>query len=170
MGQGLAGIACALAAIAIMSPGANAQAVSAPAKAHANILQPITVRNVAPLSFGNLSPGVVAGTATLSPAGTVTYAGGVSGAGGDLSAARFLVTTRGARLLKVTFPTRSFRLFRVGGGATMQVSALIDAKKVTRIDVNADLHEVVVGGTLSVSANQMEGVYEGEFEVTFDHN
>lgn len=157
----LAALACA--------PTAAAPAV-ATARAKVTMLEPLTVLNTAPLSFGNIAPGAVPGTVTVTPLGDIVHNGGTTGLGGEVSAATFLITISGSKAAKVGTPKRAITLTRQGGGATMNVRAFTNIqKKKVKLDSGADVYEVTVGGTLSVGANQAEGDYLGQFDVTFDH-
>lgn len=157
-----------LALVATALPARAAERADAVGKAI--VLEPMTLLNTGPLSFGNIAAGTAAGTVVVSPAGIPTYGGGATGLGGEIRAATFLVSVSATKSVRLGAPKKPITLTRVGGGATMQVVAFTDAQKKIRTDPRRDLYEFMVGGTLTVQPNQAEGAYEGQFEVTFDYN
>lgn len=159
---------------AALTAASAAPALGAPASSSAIaktiVLEPLTLLNTAPLSFGNIAPGPQPGTVTVSPLGVPLYTGGATGVGGDVGAARFLIYVAGGRTARVGTPKKPIMLTRIGGGATMQVTAFTDLARKVRIQGSTDVYEFAVGGTLSVGAGQAEGFYQGQVDVTFDYN
>ncbi len=134
--------------------------------AKAVTLKRLSIVKVLDLEFGNMiagaSPGTVAIDATFS---TRTTTGGTTALGGTVNAAQFY--TYGGPLQLVIISRGPLPvLARVGGGATMNVTALTLNGPVVRFINAAGLLDLRVGGTLAVGANQMEGDYSGTFTIT----
>lgn len=163
---------CAMLACAPVS----AAPVVATAQAKAITIRPLSLLKTVDLSFGNIIPGTVAGTVTVSPAtDAVTYTN-VTGTGGQVGAARFVGAGTANQLVFIRASTAPFVLMRQGGGATMNVDTIsINAAvfifgdtAVRFIPADRTL-DIRFGGRLRVAANQIEGVYEGTFAVTVDY-
>jgi hypothetical protein len=156
--------------LAVMASAGPARAATTSGSGEAVIVTPLSLVNTAPLSFGNLIPSATAGTAVVdefTQARTVT--GGVTAAGGTVSAASFTGLTSPPSHLKITIPNTPVTLNRVGGGASMTA---------TNFELNGDKNDWVaantmftfqVGATLNVGANQMAGTYTGTFDVTVEY-
>lgn len=158
------GAACLLAVAA-----APATAAIAPARARATLIEPLSLINTAPLSFGDISSGATAGTVVVSPTGLRTVTGGVTALGGTVNAAGFAGAASGRNVVIIRSPEVPVTLTRIGGGATMQISAFTIEGGRLRLFTSRQAFDFRIGGTLQVSAAQAEGVYEGTFEVTIDY-
>ena len=155
--------------VAATAAPAAARPATATAKARAIMLEPLTLLNTAPLSFGNISPGIAGGTITVTPLDRPIYVGGATAMGGTVGAARFTISVPSAKTILVGTPKTPITLTRVGGGPTMRVTAFTDLARKVRVERGRDVYEFAVGGTLTLAANQAEGVYEGQVPVTFDY-
>lgn len=160
----------ALAAIMLM-PGVAAPALAADSSAsgRAAVVTPLSIVNTRALDFGRLVPGAAAGTVVIAPATDIrTVTGGATAAGGTTQAAQFLTLGQSSFLLQITrgpLPVLS----RVGGGATMNVTALTLNGPALRFFPPNNVIDLRVGGTLAVAANQLPGTYTGTFVINANY-
>jgi hypothetical protein len=149
-----------------------AHAATATGSATTLVVRPLTLTNIDPLSFGNLIAGPTAGTASVSILGVRTVTGGVTAAGGAVSAARFAgldISSPYTVILHAPTPA-TVTLTRVGGGATMTVTNLIVESGPGTYTAPTNVpFQVRVGGQLNVAANQTQGTYAGTFSLTIDY-
>ena len=133
------------------------------------VIQPLTLVNSQPLSFGRLIPSAAPGTATVNAfTGVRSVTGGVTMAGGTVSVAVFQGLTDERSHIKITTPV-TITVNRVGGGASMTIDTVtINGDKNNWIPANT-LFEFQLGGRLNVGANQMTGQYEGLYSVTVEY-
>lgn len=145
----------------------RAEAATTTGGGEATIVTPLSLVNTAPLSFGNIIPSASAGTVTIDAFTEArTFTGGVTLAGGTVSAAKFQGLTSPPSHLKIDIPNGSITLSRVGGGATMTASNFeLNGDKNDWVAANT-LFDFQVGARLNVGANQMAGTYVGTFNVT----
>ena len=129
-------------------------------------LKPLSIVKLRDLDFGRLVSGTTAGTVVIDPTtdGRSTT-GGVLAAGGTPLAAQFYTYATGNQTLQVTRGPLPI-LNRAGGGATMNVTQLTLNGPVLRVIGAAGLLDLRVGGTLAVAANQLDGTYSGNFDIT----
>ena len=153
------------ACFACSAPAAAQVAPDQDATGRAIVLRPLSLLKVEDMDFGRLTA-TAAGTAILNPiTGAVTTTGGVVTAGGTTQAAWFVGAASRNTPVKIRIPNRPITLTRVGGTETMSLSAwTLDgpADRKTGIDRAFNFK---LGGTLTVAANQMDGLYEGTFTV-----
>jgi len=136
----------------------------------AAIVTPLTVVNAAPLSFGSVVPGAASGTVTIDAFTEArTVAGGVSAAGGTVSAAKFSGLTTSLSHLKIDIPNGAITLTRVGGGATMTVDSFALNGNKNDWVASTTVFSFQVGAVLHVGANQLAGTYNGTFNVTVNY-
>ncbi len=153
-------LACAVAA----TSGAQAATQAGTGKAIA--LRPLSIVKLRDLDFGRLASGTTAGTVVIDPTTDArTTTGGVLAAGGTPLAAQFYTYATGNQTLQVTRGPLPV-LNRAGGGASMTVTQLTLNGPVLRVIGAAGLLDLRVGGTLAVAANQADGVYSGNFDIT----
>jgi hypothetical protein len=146
---------------------AQALAATAPASGTATVVTPLSLVNTAPLSFGNIIPSATPGTVTIDEFTEArTFTGGVTMAGGTISAAKFSGLTSPPSHLKIDVPNGSITITRVGGTETMTVNNFeLNGDKNDWVAGNT-LFEFQVGARLLVGANQAPGTYVGTFDVT----
>jgi len=152
----------------------------------ASVAQPIAVVNVTGIDFGRVITGSAPGTVTVSATGTATAsltAGGPTVYAGsvliDPSPASFYVTGEPGYFYNITTPSTCTVS---NGSATMTVT--LAAPAAATVDGHAASGQLsgtsskiasngydawVVGGTLSVGANQGSGGYSGTFSVEVDY-
>lgn len=136
----------------------------------ARVILPAQITKLYDMDFGFVTV-TAAGTAVLdSNTGNVTTTGGVLFAGGLPHAAQFEAVSPSKTVVHIRLPKKAATLTRVGGTETMT----LDGWNLNGIDTrNVVAHETFdfsVGGTLHVTANQVEGTYTGTFDVTIDYN
>jgi uncharacterized protein DUF4402 len=157
--------------VAVSVHNANAQtnqASVADAQTTANIIQPITLSNTTPLNFGNIIPGSSAGSVVMNTSNERSSTGGVT-LQPDVNgqAAVFNVTGLTGAEFTITLPSSDVTLTRDGGTEEMSIAS-------ATFNHNAGASPIITGGnvnfnvgaTLSVDANQEEGIYTGNYAVT----
>ncbi|MFK7840972.1 MAG: DUF4402 domain-containing protein [Sphingorhabdus sp.] len=159
------------------APAAFAQSSSG--QTQTVVVQPGSIVKTADLNFGNLIAGPLGGTAVVSNDGTRSVTGGVTMAGGTVTAAEFLGTGSAGSRVRIRGPRGTYTLTRVGGGATMIMRDMtMDVDNLNSLGRgNSGQHTIAanglvvlrVGGTLDVNANQLPGVYVTTFEVDLNY-
>lgn len=148
---------------------ANAATPLVPSTAGVSILHPLTVVKLKDMDFGDLTPSA-AGTAVLDPnASTLTTTGGVAASGGTPHCAEFLGTAGSASVVNIKVQSTPATLTRAGGTETMTVTNFTMQGQNKRDLAKAQSFTFQVGGTLNVSAAQVEGLYVGTFSVTVQY-
>jgi hypothetical protein len=152
----------ALAAPASAAPGAAAP----PAHAQGLILIPLTLSKLQDLYFGTIIPSNLSGVVTVPADGTAPFAAGgaplLSSDPGYRARFAGAGTTGQLILINVTNPV----LLSNGLGDNVTVLALtMDGPAIRTIDPTRAF-AFGVGGILLVNANQAEGVYQADFDVT----
>lgn len=151
-------LAPALAHAAPVQPDRNATAT-------VNIVPPASVRKLEDLNFGYLSV-TTAGTAIVDPnTDGMTTTGGVLDAGGLHYAALFEAVSPVGAVVIIRIPRQPITVTRVSGTETMTVSNWTLSGNSRRTVVAQQAFSFKVGGTLNVNANQVEGLYLGNFDV-----
>ena len=137
-----------------------------PATGRAQILYPVQVRRLQDLNFGLLGV-TTAGTAVINPdTDALTTTGGVVALGGFPYAALFEAVSPRKGVVIVRLPKNPITLTRVGGTETMTVSTwTISGGGNSRNVAAQEAFAFAIGGTLTVNANQVEGAYQGTFDV-----
>jgi len=149
--------------------------------AGAVLITAMGISETAPMHFGsNLMTDASGGTIILPPNSTNrSYTGGLatSSATPVATNAAYSVTGTGLETYAITLPTTT-TVTTDGGGAnkTMDITSMLafvaseSAIAVTgTLDASGD-DSFTLGGTLTVQANQVGGVYAGTFDVTVDYN
>lgn len=150
---------------AIAAPIAAAQ----PATGTATIIFPVSLNKLQDMDFGLVSV-TTSGTAVIDPtANTITSTGGVSLLGTQWHAAQFVGAAQSSSVVNIKLPNGSFTLTRQGGTETMTLSALTLEGQSKRTIAAATSFTFRVGGTLTLNANQAEGVYAGTFNVDIQY-
>ena len=160
--RGLLGLAAlfapALAHAAPVAPNRNATAT-------VYIAPPASVRKLEDLNFASLIVNG-AGTAIVDPnTDGMTTTGGVLYATGLHYAALFEAVSPVRAVIIIRIPRNPITITRVGGTETMTVSNWTLSGNSRRTVVAQEAFSFKVGGTLTVNANQAEGLYVGNFDV-----
>lgn len=158
----------AAAMLALFDAGPLAAAPVSPddqATGRAIVLRPLTLVKVDDMDFGWLTV-TTAGTAVLNPVtGVLTTTGGVLAVGGAPQPARFVGAASRNTPIKIRIPNRPITLTRQGGTETMSLSAwTLDGPADRRVGPTRAF-DFYLGGTLTVGANQADGLYSGTFLV-----
>jgi hypothetical protein len=152
------------------SQAATVHAAATPATGRAVIMLPSSFIKKMDMDFGKLTV-TTAGTAIVdSSTDAVTTTGGVVLVGGTTHAAIFDAVSPAKNIVKISLPKQAVTLTRVGGTETMTVDTWTINGATSRNTVAHETIEFKVGGTLHVKANQTEGVYLGNFDVTLNFN
>ena len=155
--------------LAALGASAHAQAAPTPAVTNATakveIISGVNVRKLRDLNFAWLTAGG-AGTATIDPNTEVmTTTGGVLHAGATPFAALFEAVSPAKAVVIIRIPRNPIIVTRVGGTETMTVSNWTLNGNSKRNTVAHEQFVFKVGGTLTVGADQVEGLYLGTFDV-----
>lgn len=157
----------AAAALFIAAPAFAAPvSASPPAEASALLLTPLTLSRLQDLSFGTIIPSTLSGVVTVPATGAAPFAsGGVTQVSTDPGIRARFAGAGSANQLVLIDATNPVTLDN-GLGDTVTILALtLDGPPVRTIDANRAFF-FHVGGILLVNANQPEGVYQADFDVT----
>lgn len=156
--------------LALMAAPAIAQKSALPrASANAALVFPLTLITKTNLDFGYVAT-IGAGTVVINPVtGGLSVTGGVSSLGGDPRPATFIGAARNSAVVVIRIPKQPITIRRQGGTETMQVRDFTLQGQDRRTLARMEAFEFNVGATLVVGANQVEGVYSGEFDVTVQY-
>jgi Mat/Ecp fimbriae major subunit len=157
--------------LAIFGFAFNASAT--PITTTAEILGNVTVTQNAVLQFGQITSGSTAGTVTLTTGGGISSSTiDIALVGGE-SAGEVLVDTSGLPLnTGITVTVTGGTLFSGGNTMTVQGNCQRAGGTASAINVPCTFNStpgsesVLIGGELSVGANQPVGSYSGTMEVT----
>lgn len=162
-------IAAAMAAAAIPAP-AFAAPVSATtdASGRALILIPLTLTKVYDLDFGSVIPSGASGTISIAADGSgQSVTGGVTPLASD-PGARALFAGAGSAGEQVMIFLAPPATLSDGAGHNLPISLSLENSRITIGSTRAFF--VGIGGTVTVAANQVEGVYTGTFTVLAQYN
>ena len=159
---------------ALLVFGLAYNASATPINTSANIVGNITVTETTPLSFGDITSGTTAGTVTLTTGGAIAASNATIVLLGSEQVGDMALNTTGVPALTpitvtVTGGTLTSGLNTMNvlgncqgpGGAASAINA-----PCTFNSNNAAAESVLIGGELSVGANQATGNYTGTMEVT----
>ncbi len=167
-------MACAALPTLVIAAPAHASD-NAAADAKAEVIDGFELQNVDPLQFGRIVPSGLGGTVTINVnTGTVSTLGQVVAVGTDQTRARFTVKAPiGVIMVLAGDPT--VELTRAGGTETMTASlthrgttglatTAVFGLSIGLLAIAPD-QEIHTGGSLAVPGNQVEGTYEGSFQL-----
>jgi hypothetical protein len=158
--------------LALFPGAADAAPVRAatPATATSVITKPVSIVKTSDMDFGFIAVGA-AGTVVIDPnANSIATNGGVSRLGTQWSAAKFVGAAGGSSVVVVIkIPNQPVILTRQGGTETMSVYPLTLQGQNKRSLAAMESFSFRVGGTLTVAANQLEGLYTGTFDVQIQY-
>jgi hypothetical protein len=160
-----------LLALLPVGPAAAAPVAAATqATARSVITAPVSIVKTSDLDFGLIVVGA-AGTVVIDPnANSIATTGGVTRVGTLWNAASFVGAAGGSAVVVVIkIPNQPVILTRQGGIETMSVSPLTLQGQNKRSLAALESFSFRVGGTLTVAANQVEGVYTGTFDVQIQY-
>ncbi|HEV2043260.1 MAG TPA: DUF4402 domain-containing protein [Sphingomicrobium sp.] len=160
-----------IALLALFAPPAIAAPIASSSlpTAEAALMRPLTLVKLADMDFGKLGV-TTAGTAVIDPVtNTLSVTGGVIRLGGTPQAARFAGATFSSAVVNIKIPNNTILLTRIGGTQTIQLNDFTLDGQSKRTLAQAGNFQFAVGATLRPTANQMEGVYTGTFDVTIQY-
>jgi hypothetical protein len=161
--------AASIAAIALGAAPAAAVTPTTQADGEALILIPLTLTKIQDLDFGSIVPSAVSGVVTINAStGARTFAGGVTLVPGDAGfRARFAgAGSPGQQVIITMNPPAQLD---DGVGDTIDVLGLtLDGSAIRTIDATRAFF-IGVGGTIQIAANQPDGTYSAQFDVTANY-
>lgn len=163
--------AAAMTATAMLAAGlgstvATAAPFTATAQAKAKVLKQISVTKAADLDFGTIVVSTSAGTVAIDASGSRTCDAALT-CSGTVSAAAFTIGGTRNEAVTITSDAAVTLINADDGSQTMTASLVRSANGLTLS--NAGKGTFNVGGTLSVAASQLDGLYSGDFNVTVDY-
>lgn len=160
--------AVTLAALGVVGTALPAWSLSAQGTVHVSVSRHVSVANLAPLEFGEVSVNSVPGSVTLNPDGSRSSSGGVMIDGaGSASAARFLVEGMAGLDYEVQLPGQV--VIGDGKGNTMVVDNLVVTSSRSASESSPGMLELLVGGRLNLKENQSVGDYTGAMVVEISY-
>lgn len=163
-------LAGSIAAAMVSAPAAYA--ADATVDASAEIIEAVTIDTVVDMDFGTIAADATGGTAVLNAASGATSACATLTCVGTSNPGSFRVNGADGQNVVASFgtSTANIDLTRSGGTETMALAATLSADGALGSGTNAaGQFTYYVGGTLTVGANQVAGVYEGTLDVTADY-
>jgi hypothetical protein len=142
-----------------------AHAASATAEARANIYKQVTVDWVADLDFATIVSDVAAADVSIDPTDGTLDCGGALVCTGTSARGEFEIAGSSGQTVDVSLTSSTITLTNPASDTMSLVLALSD----TSLLLTGTPSSLYVGGTLSVGADQPDGLYTGELEVTADY-
>lgn len=162
----------ALAAAALGTTGVAAAPVASPTPppGRALLLIPLKLTKIDDLSFGSVIPSAVTGTVIISSTtGARTVAGGVTAIPSDVGRRAYFGGAGSPNQLVIVSVTPPAQLTSVAGDSLTVVALTLDGPPVRTIHPVNRTFFFGVGGIILVGANQPEGVYSANYDVTADY-
>lgn len=157
-------VMAATAMLAATLGSTGAQAATANAEARARVLRALTLaNNNRPLNFGAVVSTASAGDITISPGGIRSCDATIS-CSGTVAAAQFDLTGTATEVVTIDAQPS----VTLTSGANSMSATLLESAATATLDATGAA-AFSVGGTLTVAANQAEGVYTGNFTVTANY-
>ncbi len=169
--MGISRIAIAAAGAALgMSSAAHAVPATTDSDGRALILIPLTLTKITDLDFGTVVPSSMSGVVTINATtGARTFAGGVIGVASDAGGrARFGGAGSPNQQVFVSVDQPA-ELTSVGGDVITVLALTMDGPALRTVDPDSRAFFVGVGGILQIEADQPEGEYTADFEVTANY-
>ncbi|HXH53421.1 MAG TPA: DUF4402 domain-containing protein [Sphingomicrobium sp.] len=163
-------LAALAASVATASP-ALAQSATAAGEARGTILQSLTLTKTADLDFGTVAPDVndPGSVSVNANTGVRSTSGGVVALPGPFGRARFEGYGEAGQLVQLTLNQPAGGVLTNGGNSITAVLNL-DASGATMRTIGVAGNFVVhVGGDFGIGANQPNGLYAAQFDLTADY-
>lgn len=163
---GFAGVA---AGIMVALPCTSAQAVTAVATVNVNIISTIALTTRNGLMFGEISPGLTAGTVTITSGNARTSTGGAS-INSSVAASPATFDVQGVASASYTISLPASVVLADASSHTIVVDNFTSSPTPAGILDSSGQQSLFVGATLNVGSNQAFGEYSGQMSVTVDYN
>lgn len=166
----LSTLMAASAALAVATPAAAAPVAAAPpADARGLILIPLTLNKLQDLYFGTIIPSNLSGVVTVPADGTAPFAtGGATLLSSDPGYRAQFAGAGTANQMVIVTATNPVLLSNGLGDNVTVLALTLDGPPVRTIDATRAF-TFNVGGILMINANQPEGVYQSDFDVTANY-
>ncbi|MEO7634554.1 MAG: DUF4402 domain-containing protein [Sphingomicrobium sp.] len=162
----------ALAATVVTASPAFAAAAKATETAEARgvVLQSLTLTKVDDLDFGTVAgSALLSGTVSIdADSGARSFTGGVVGLPGTFQPAKFSGLGEADQIVQLTLGQPAAGVLSSGSNNIPALLAL-DAGGVTRTIGTTGEFTVYVGGDFDIAANQANGLYSAQFDLTADY-
>lgn len=163
------GIAAVAATFAAASP-AFAQAYTETAEARGTILQSLTLTKVTDLDFGTIAAdALVAGTVSIDADTGARSGTNVSMLPGVFSRAQFDGLGANAQIVELTLTQPAAGVLVNPAGDQIPAVLTLDSNGATRTLPASGLFSVYVGGDFDIAANQPNGLYTAQFDLTAEY-
>lgn len=162
----------ALAGIALGATSAAAAPVSSPTPppGRALLLIPLTLTKIDDLSFGSVIPSAVSGTVIINAVtGARTIAGGVTAVPSDVGQRAYFGGAGSPNQLVIVTVTAPAVLTNVAGDTLAVLALTLDGPPLRSIHPVDRTFFFGVGGIILVGADQPEGVYTSDYDVTANY-
>ena len=162
----------ALAAIALGATSVAAAPVASPTPppGRALLLIPLTLTKIDDLSFGSVIPSAVSGTVVInSVTGARSVAGGVTAVPSDVGQRAYFGGAGSPNQLVIVTVTAPAVLTNVAGDTLDVLALTLDGPPLRSIHPVDRTFFFGVGGIIQVAADQPEGVYTSDYDVTANY-
>ena len=162
-----------MAAIAIGTTSVNAAPVSSPTPpaGRALLLIPLTLTKIDDLSFGSVIPSPVSGTVVIDAStGTRTIAGGVTAVPSDVGQRAYFGGAGSPNQQVIVTVTAPAVLTSIAGDTLTVLALTLDGPPLRTIHPVDRTFFFGVGGIILVGADQPEGVYTSDYDVTANYH
>ena len=162
----------AIATVALASTSVAAAPVSSPTppSGRALLLVPLKLTKIDDLSFGTVIPSPISGVVTINAAtGARSVAGGVTAVPSDVGRRAYFGGAGSPNQLVIISVTSPAQLTSVAGDTLPVLALTLDGPPVRTIHPVDRTFFFGVGGIIVIGANQPEGVYTANYDVTADY-
>ena len=163
-------VAMAAAALAATSVAAAPVSSPTPPAGRALLLIPLTLTKIDDLSFGSVIPSAVSGTVIInSVTGARTTAGGITAVPSDVGQRAYFGGAGSPNQQVIVTVTPPASLTNVAGDTLTVLALTLDGPPLRSIDPVDRTFFFGVGGIILVGADQPEGVYTSDYDVTANY-
>lgn len=162
----------ALAAAALVTTSVVAAPVASPTPppGRALLLIPLTLTKIDDLSFGSVIPSAVSGTVIINAStGARTIAGGVTAVPSDVGQRAYFGGAGSPNQLVIVTVTPPAQLTSVAGDTLTVLALTLDGPPLRTIHPVDRTFFFGVGGIILIGADQPEGVYTSDYDVTANY-
>lgn len=163
-------LALAAAALGTTSVAAAPVASPTPPPGRALLLIPLTLTKIDDLSFGSVIPSAVSGTVIINAStGARTIVGGVTAMPSDVGRRAYFGGAGSPNQLVVVTVTPPVQLTSVAGDTLTVLALTLDGPPLRTIHPVDRTFFFGVGGIILIGADQPEGVYTSDYDVTANY-